>query len=68
MLSWIFAFVHLILFVGLLFYSIFLLLTGHWMSGIILLSFLLIYYFIVLHPAVRKEIKRKRKSDKKKKI
>ncbi|MCR4395972.1 MAG: hypothetical protein NUW07_04455 [Candidatus Saccharicenans sp.] len=62
MLEWVFALVHLALFLGLLSYSIASLLRGRWLSGLVLLAFMVAYYFIVLHQAVLKEIKRKKKS------
>ncbi|MBC7361511.1 MAG: hypothetical protein H5U06_04420 [Candidatus Aminicenantes bacterium] len=61
MFEWIFAFFHFFLFLGLVTYSIFALARGNWFTGLILLVFLTAYYFIVLHPAVLKEIRRKKK-------
>lgn len=65
MFEWLFAFVHLALFLGLLAYSVLQLARGRWLAGLILLAFLTAYYFIVLHPAVLKEINRKRKKARK---
>ncbi|MGB9893459.1 MAG: hypothetical protein ACPLRA_03530 [Candidatus Saccharicenans sp.] len=61
MFDWLFAFFHLILFLGLLSYSIYNLITRNWLTGLILLIFLVAYYFFVLHRAVLKEIRRKKK-------
>lgn len=60
MFSWIFALVHFCLYLGLLAYSIYSMFTGRWAAGLILLAFLAVYYFLVLHQAVLKEIKRKK--------
>ncbi|HEK84763.1 MAG: hypothetical protein ACPLZD_02275 [Candidatus Saccharicenans sp.] len=64
MFSWIFALVHLVLYLGLFFISILYLIEGQWWKGIIFLAFLVAYYFLVLHQAVLKEIRRKRKPKK----
>ncbi|MBC7349024.1 MAG: hypothetical protein H5U05_03530 [Candidatus Aminicenantes bacterium] len=61
MWEWVFALVHLVLFLGLLSYSLASLLQGRWLSGLVLLAFMVAYYFIVLHQAVLKEINRKKK-------
>jgi len=66
MFEWIFAFFHLFLFLGLLSYSIYNLIAGHWLAGLISLIFLVVYYLIVLHPAVIKEIRRKKDRRRKK--
>ncbi|HOJ27001.1 MAG TPA: hypothetical protein PLP94_07375 [Candidatus Saccharicenans sp.] len=62
MFSWIFALVHFCLYLGLLAYSIYSMFTGRWAAGLILLAFLAVYYFLVLHQAVLKEIKRKKRT------
>jgi len=67
MFEWVFAIVHLALFLSLLFYSIMKLVKGLWLAGLVMLAFLAAYYLIVLHPAVRKEISRKKKRPKNKK-
>lgn len=64
MFEWLFAFVHLALFLGLLSYSVWNLVRGRWLAGAVLLVFLAAYYLIVLHPAVVKEISRKKKRPK----
>ncbi|HUM78768.1 MAG TPA: hypothetical protein PK962_02205 [Candidatus Saccharicenans sp.] len=61
MFNWIFALVHFFLYLGLLAYSVYSLFEGRWAAGLILLAFLAAYYFLVLHQAVLKEIKRKKK-------
>jgi len=61
MFEWIFAFFHFFLYCGLLSYSIYALLKGNWFAGLVLLAFLLAYYFVVLHKAVSKEFRRKKK-------
>ncbi|MDD8020518.1 MAG: hypothetical protein PHU81_04930 [Acidobacteriota bacterium] len=61
MFNWIFALVHFLLYFGLLGYAIYSLLQGQWAAGLMLLAFLAAYYFLVLHQAVLKEIKKKKK-------
>ncbi|MCX8159614.1 MAG: hypothetical protein N3G18_01615 [Candidatus Saccharicenans sp.] len=67
MFEWLFALLHLGLYLGLLIYSILNLVKGRWLAGLALLVFLAAYYFIVLHPAVLKEISRRKKRPKNKK-
>ncbi|HOP60081.1 MAG TPA: hypothetical protein PKZ60_01550 [Candidatus Saccharicenans sp.] len=62
MFNWIFALVHFCLYLGLLAYSIYSMFAGRWAAGLILLAFLAVYYFLVLHQAVLKEIKRKKRT------
>jgi len=61
MFDWIFAFFHLFLLLGAVFYAFFSLLKGNYLRFIVIIVLLTIYYFLVLHKAVKKEIKRKRK-------
>jgi len=60
MFDWIFAFVHLILLLGLLGYSLYTLVIGKTGRGLFLLFLLGLYYVLVLHRAVKKEIARRR--------
>jgi hypothetical protein len=57
----IFAIVHLFVLLGVLGYSVVSIVRGNVARGGIILVLLLIYYFLVLHKAVRKEIARKTK-------
>ena len=61
MFDWVFAIIHLMLFFGLIVYALLSLIRGHMFSGLVLLAFLIAYYFIVLHQAVLKEFRRKKK-------
>ncbi len=61
MLDWIFAFFHLFLLLGAVLYAFFSLFKGNYLRFIVIIVLLTIYYFLVLHKAVRKEIERKRK-------
>jgi len=61
MFNWIFSLVHFFLYLGLLAYSVYSVFKGRWAAGLILLAFLAVYYFLVLHQAVLKEIKRKKR-------
>jgi hypothetical protein len=56
----IFAIVHLFVLLGVLGYSIFSILRGNIARGGLILALLAVYYFLVLHKAVRKEIARRR--------
>jgi|GEM_PF-390158 len=62
MFDWVFAIIHLMLFFGLIVYALLSLIRGHMFSGLVLLAFLIAYYFIVLHQAVLKEFRRKKKA------
>lgn len=59
--DWIFAFFHLFLLIGIAGYAVVSLFQGNTPRFGIILTCLIIYYFIVLHKPVRKEIKRRRK-------
>lgn len=61
MFDLIFAFVHLLLLVGFVGYAFYLLFQGDTFRFVIILALLLVYYFLVLHKAVKREIERKRK-------
>jgi hypothetical protein len=60
MFDWIFAFAHFFLFLGLLGYAFYSLIIRNYSRGILLLIFLGLYYFVILHKAVKKEVVRKR--------
>ena len=62
MFNWIFAFAHLLLLAGILGYTLYSLIEGQILRFALLALLLTIYYFLVLHKAVKKEIDRKRKS------
>jgi hypothetical protein len=55
----VFALVHLALLIGALAYGVYALAAGHALRGALLLALLVLYYFLVLHAAVRKEIARR---------
>jgi hypothetical protein len=57
----IFAIVHLFVLLGLLGYSVLSIVRGNVARGGLILVLLAVYYFLVLHKAVRKEIARKTK-------
>jgi hypothetical protein len=61
MFDWVFAIIHLVLFSGLVIYALLSLIRGRMFSGLVLLAFLIAYYFIVLHQAVLKEFRKKKK-------
>ena len=56
-----FAILHLTALLGILVYAIVSLFGGNTTRGFLLLALLAVYYFLVLHKAVMKEIVRKRR-------
>ncbi|MCJ7645021.1 MAG: hypothetical protein MUP28_11175 [Candidatus Aminicenantes bacterium] len=56
----IFAIVHLFVLLGVLGYAVLSIVRGNVARGGLILILLAVYYFLVLHKAVRKEIVRKR--------
>ena len=60
MSDWIFAFFHLFLLLGVLFYAVYSLFQGNVIRFILILLLLGIYYLIVLHKPVRLELERRR--------
>lgn len=60
MYDWIFAFVHLFLLLGVLGYAFISLAKGQLLRFLTLILLLALYYLLVLHKAVRKEIVRKK--------
>jgi len=61
-----FAFFHLFLLVAILIYAFYSLFNGDYLRFFSLAGGLALYYFLVLHSAVKKEIKRKKELKKKK--
>jgi len=61
MSDWIFAFFHLFLLLGILAYAFYSLLQKNVLRLGVIMAFLIGYYFLVLHKAVKREIERKRK-------
>lgn len=59
--NWIFAFFHLFLLIGIFIYAVVSLVQGNILRFALILICLVAYYYFVLHPAVKKEIERKRK-------
>jgi len=57
----VFAIFHLVVLLGILGYSLVSIVRGNVARGGLILVLLAVYYFLVLHKAVRKEIVRKRK-------
>jgi hypothetical protein len=57
----IFAIVHLFVLLGVLGYAVLSIVRGNVARGGLILVLLAVYYFLVLHKAVRKEIARKTK-------
>jgi membrane protein implicated in regulation of membrane protease activity len=58
--DWVFAFFHLLLLAGVVGYAIFSLVSGNILRFGILFAGLSVYYVLVLHKPVRREIERKR--------
>lgn len=58
--DWLFAFFHLFLLIALVIYTLLSLFQGNYFRFILLAGGLTLYYILVLHPAVKKEIKRKK--------
>lgn len=61
MFDYIFAFIHLLVLVGLLGYAVFSLAAGAYVRGALIVALLAAYYIFVLRDAVRKELDRKRR-------
>jgi len=61
MADWIFAFFHFFLVLGIIAYAFYSLLKGNISRFTVIIILIAVYYFLVLHKAVRKEIERKRK-------
>ena len=57
-----FALIHLAGLLAVLIYAVYSCLTGSLSRGLLILALLVIYYFLILHKAVRKEIARRRDS------
>lgn len=62
MVDWIFAFFHLFLLIAVLAYAFYSLLQGNILRFALIIALLTVYYFLVLHKSVMKEIERKRKA------
>jgi hypothetical protein len=62
----IFAFIHLLLLLGVLVIAFYSLFQGNVLRFAVLIAILTVYYFIALHKNVLEEIKRKKKKKKKK--
>ena len=60
MFEWIFAFLHLILVIGVAVYALIALFTGNYMRFSLIAACLAVYYLLVLHKPVKNEIKRKK--------
>jgi hypothetical protein len=65
MLDWVFAFLHLGALLAALGYAVYSLVRGHAATFILTLVLLGAYYYFVLHPAVLKEIARRRAAKRK---
>ena len=61
MFDWIFAFFHLLLFIGIISYGVYSLVTGNFLRSAVIMLMMIVYYFLVLHKGVKKEIERKKK-------
>ena len=64
MFDWIFSFFHLFVLLAVFGYAVYSLLKGDVSKFILLLALLGFWYFFMLHPAVKKEIERKKKKKK----
>jgi hypothetical protein len=58
--DWIFAFFHFFLVIGIFLYGIYSLFQGNTSRFILIMGGLAVYYFLVLHKALKKEIERRR--------
>ncbi len=56
----VFAFIHLLLLLGVLGWAVVSLIQGNLTRGFLILGCLAFYYFVALHPQVKQEIARKR--------
>lgn len=61
MFDWIFAFIHLFVLAAIMIYAILSLVKGNTMRFAIIALLLVLYYFLILHKSLKKEIRRKRK-------
>jgi 4-hydroxybenzoate polyprenyltransferase len=61
MADWIFAFFHLVLILGIIIYAFYSLFKGNVLRFVVIIILIAVYYFLVLHKAVKKELERKRK-------
>jgi len=61
MFDWIFSFFHLILLLGAVIFAFYSLFLGNTSRFLIMIGLLIVYYFLVLHKSVKREIERKRK-------
>jgi len=61
MFDTLFALAHLVILIGVLAYGIFSLIAGNVVRGVCLLVVLAVYYLLVLHKPVLKEIARRKK-------
>ncbi len=60
MFDWIFAFFHLFLLLAIVIYAFYSLFQGNTLRFAFIIALLIIYYFLVLHKSVKREIERKR--------
>ncbi|MCJ7681849.1 MAG: hypothetical protein MUP70_14055 [Candidatus Aminicenantes bacterium] len=58
--DWVFAFFHLFLLAGILIYAVYTLIIGNSLRFSLIFGGLALYYFLVLHKNVKKEIKRRK--------
>jgi len=65
MFDWLFAFLHLAALLAALGYAVYTLVRGNTLSFALILILLGAYYYFVLHPAVLKEIARRRRAKQK---
>ncbi len=61
MFDWIFSFFHVGLLIAVVVYAVYSLFHANTLRFVLLMLCLTVYYFLVLHKAVRREIERKRK-------
>ena len=62
MFDWVFAFIHLVLFLGAIGYAFYSLFLGNSIRFLVLIACLVAYYFLVLHKGIKKEIQRKKEN------
>jgi len=61
MFDWIFAFFHLFLLIGIVVYAVISLVQGNILRFAVIALLLGLYYLLVLHKSLKKEIERRRK-------
>jgi len=61
MFDWVFAFFHLFLLLAIVIYALYSLFQGNIFRFALIIALLVVYYFLVLHKNVKREIERRRR-------